>query len=322
MGHPLTRRCWWSGKWVLGGAPAPYNGLMSSAVLAYADQNFLSKCVTNSEWRDQVLRLNQAEKVKLVLSPLHFYELGNASDEVREKIICLLEAVRPRWIHDRWNLQKQELLAVWDVIYNSAEFRYPATVSYYEAFISRGDLQRPSSLREVVADYRSAEGRTTFLEMFIEQEAIAFNTTLSYRAGRFTVRLLHSVDQTHIASQFAKVEGLLYKHDLLRRSAELLEDPLLRTMIDAFLYWGCKRYLKAWRAEEFFAAHLQKTGAKLGANNNVDRQHAIVAMTYCDLFITDDKKLAKRCEELRLNLNRGCARVMNGASFMEMLASA
>ena len=103
---------------------------------------------------------------------------------------------------------------------------------------------------------------------------------------------------------------------------ELLQDPLLRTMIDAFLYWGCKRYLKVWRAEEFFAAHLQKSGAKLGANNNVDRQHAIVAMTYCDLFVTDDKKLAKRCEELRLNLNRDCARVMNGASFIEMLASA
>lgn len=72
---------------------------------AYADQNFLSKCADDATWKAEVVRAARDGRVRLVLSPIHFYEFGNVdTDERRERMLALVEEVDPAWAMERFDM--------------------------------------------------------------------------------------------------------------------------------------------------------------------------------------------------------------------------
>jgi hypothetical protein len=70
-----------------------------------------------------------------------------------------------------------------------------------------------------------------------------------------------------------------------------------------------------------FTVELYQTGAKLSENRFVDRQHATVALPYCDYFITSDTDLIKRCSRVKGTLRFDTAKVLTGDEFIAMLAT-
>ena len=52
----------------------------------------------------------------------------------------------------------------------------------------------------------------------------------------------------------------------------------------------------------------------------LNRQHAIVALPFCDLFVTSDKELKRRCDAIRPKLGFAIAEVQTGEEFIQSLA--
>ncbi|MBB5327491.1 hypothetical protein HDF14_001096 [Edaphobacter lichenicola] len=45
---------------------------------ADVDHNFLLNCMKNAEWRELLIEVHESAAVRIVLSPYHLYEIGNA----------------------------------------------------------------------------------------------------------------------------------------------------------------------------------------------------------------------------------------------------
>ena len=77
--------------------------------------------------------------------------------------------------------------------------------------------------------------------------------------------------------------------------------------------------MKAYKTEVAFTLELYATGATLDTNRQIDRQHAIAALPYCDLFITDDGDLIKRIARVKRELRFDTANVLRGQAFIDTL---
>jgi hypothetical protein len=99
----------------------------------------------------------------------------------------------------------------------------------------------------------------------------------------------------------------------------MLREQPLSIQIQSFVYWKCTEYLKAYKTEVAFTLELYATGATLDTNRQIDLQHAVAALPYCDLFITDDGDLIKRIARVKRELRFETASVLCGQAFIDTL---
>jgi hypothetical protein len=59
----------------------------------------------------------------------------------------------------------------------------------------------------------------------------------------------------------------------------------------------------------------------LNENRQVDRQHACVALAYCDLFVTNDDELLRRSAEVSTGLNFRAAECLRPEALIQRLSS-
>jgi hypothetical protein len=79
--------------------------------------------------------------------------------------------------------------------------------------------------------------------------------------------------------------------------------------------------LKAYQVEEVLTKQMYTTEAKLSVNRAVDRMHAIMALAHCDVFVTDDKDVIRRCEAAWQEIPFKVATIRPGEAFIQSLAS-
>jgi len=195
---------------------------------AYADQNFLSNCTLNDDWRATVIHVRQAGIVALVLSPIHFLEIGRNRDVQRERLVEFVEQAQTYWAFSQADMQKRELAYVWDSFYSGrndafkpfgtlheiagAMHRVPAAVlarytlrDWVKVFAAKPDI--PDHLREIWS--------------VLNQQNIANVTNRrSFRQGNMTQQIFQEMERRHIAVQLESLRSQyddaneLYKHAL------------------------------------------------------------------------------------------------------------
>jgi hypothetical protein len=291
---------------------------------AYADQNFLITCADTPKWREAVMRARDLDIATIVLSPWHFYEFGNANTERMERLLQLAEEIRPAWSLDRADIQLQEFLSVWIKIWGNPcpLFQPICTLAEAAAALHRTHPDRMArfAIRDYVGAFKPEDAANILRTSMEEQGVIAEANLVNYKRDRFNPALLSYIDQQHVAHQLARKEGYIVPIEVDQRANAILDAQPLGTMIEMFVYWGGMTLLKAYQVESVLTNQLYSTEAKLGVNRFVDRQHATMALTYCDVMITDDKDLITRCEAARQKLPFPVAAVKRGQDFIDSIA--
>jgi len=289
-------------------------------MFAYADQNFLSTCADNQVWRDAVIRARDAGSATLVLSPWHFYEVGNAEPERRDKLLKLAEDARPAWTFTMADLQLLEVFSEWNTFWETpTAFQPVATLPEVGA-----------ALHNVHPSYLAKATLKDWVDAFAADGAAGIENTLdfvckshlenqqSFKRGRMTKAVLKRMDQMHIAIQLARSEQNGEVTEAMRRAEEILAQQPSATQVAFFVEFGGMVNLKSYQVESALAEDLWASTAKL-KTRYVDRQHAAVALPYCDRFITDDGDLSKRCEAAKKSLTFPTAQIQRGKEFVESL---
>jgi hypothetical protein len=122
----------------------------------------------------------------------------------------------------------------------------------------------------------------------------------------------------YAAVQFARLHQF-EREKVYALANQLLGEQPLSTQIQYFVYWRCTEFLKAYMTEVALTLELIQGTATLVPNRQIDRQHAIVALPYCDLLITDDEDLSKRIARVRGRLRFTTANVLRGEAFIKTL---
>jgi hypothetical protein len=122
-----------------------------------------------------------------------------------------------------------------------------------------------------------------------------------------------------VAVQLARWENNGKAGEALRRADELMLQQPIAEQIRFFVEFGGMKNLKCYQVESELASNMWASSAKLQRNRYVDRQHAAVALPYCDVFVTDDRDLIKRCDVVRKALPFATAEVQRGEQFIRRL---
>jgi hypothetical protein len=289
----------------------------------YADFNFLINCAKEPRWRKAVVEAHQAGKITIVLSAWHFYEYGNASGHPEtEDLIQFAEELQPQWILERGDLQHQEFIAHWNCIWDSAPlvFNPVCTLAQAGAILNRVSVERMSryTVREYVQSFSAPGALNEIRAELKNQTGVAkFNLDRYENDNRFNA-VLSLTELMYVAVQMARLYEIERDKVYALANLMLCKQPL-STQIQCFVYWGCTEYLKAYKTEGAFTLELYSTGATLDTNRQIDRQHAIAALPYCDLFITDDGDLIKRIARVKPTLQFDTATVLRGQEFIGTL---
>ncbi len=291
---------------------------------AYADQNFLIACAGNAEWRRVVTRARNENVATLVLSPFHFYEFGNVNTtEHREQLLALTDDVRPAWLLDRADIQLREFLKTWMEIWTGyfPPFRAIGTLADSAAALHRVHPSRIVGLtiRDYVKAFTPDQMEGILLDSIKENCLAATLNREHFKAGHFNASIWQSIEKQYVAENLALGKGLIEPAQVRDKAREILNEQPITTMIDCFVYWGCMNLLKTYQVESALSKHFYPGSAKLNTNRFVDNQHAIVALAHCDILVTDDKELRKKCERIRSDVKFGLARVLAGGEFIKLL---
>jgi hypothetical protein len=293
---------------------------------AYADQNFLSNCADNREWRDAVIGAKNQGTATLVLSPWHFYELGNARAELRDGLLQLVEDARPSWTFTHADMQKRECLSVWNDFWGDGGVAFQPICTLREVAAALHNVLPEQLMRLNLRDWVAAfaagpDALVEFRDSLTEQTKASASNQQDYQRGRMTKRLLEEVDKRHVAVQLSRA-----KYDRPKASREVYADSEalrrtqpLGTMIDMFVYWQGTANLKTYQTESALTENIWDSDAKLPPNRLIDRLHATVALPHCHRFVTDDRDLAKRCEAAKKALKFPTAEVQKGEAFIRSL---
>jgi hypothetical protein len=295
---------------------------------AYADQNFLSNCIGSPAWRTAVIEARNRESVSLVLSPLHFLEIGKAGTHHREDLIRFAEESKPAWAFNMADVEKWELKVVWDWFWNlgdSKRFQVIATLHDVGAAMHNvhPSQVKKFSLRDWVNSFAwdgtGDNPSQIVIDSLKEQGEIALANQEHFRKGRLNNRVNTEIERRHVAIQLSRLQRDKDKEDVYSRAFQFLRTQPLATQIDVFIYWNGLSHLKCYQFEAALTQQSWEGAAKLGPSRVVDRQHACVALPYCDRFVTDDKDLTKRCKAAQAQVSFATARVENGQSFIDSL---
>lgn len=294
---------------------------------AYTDHNFLINCVQKPEWRDVVVRAHASQRASLVLSPWHFYECGNAREHGdAEELLQFAEELQPKWTMERADLLAFEFWVIWNQLWESSTEVISAIGTFTEisAVLAKVDEARVVgiTIRDFV-DAFSAENALDELRAAIDfQAGIAASNLEAYATGRLTKSTDELMELKHVALQRARLEvgGSNPERTFARADAILREEPIA-TQLECFIYWRFGRQLRCHQTEAALTLDKWENGGALSVNDFVDRQHATVALPYCDLFITDDTRLVKRCNRVKARLTFPTAAVLTGEEFIAKLQS-
>jgi len=297
-------------------------------VYAYADQNFLSTCAEKPSWREVVVRARTSEKASLVLSPLHFLEIGKAKREVRESILELVEVACPSWTFTPADAQLRQCTTLWDAFRGLQVPPFASIVTMHEAAAAMHRVHPSKVAKHPLSDWVTqfstdsgvADPLSEINETMSEQRHVSASNRQDYREGRLTPSRMRNIDRNHVAVQLARRSVGDIEHKLLYAAATtILQDRRLLGLIDSFLDTHGSNKLTCYRVEAEFTTEIWEGNATLSPGRLVDRQHACVGMPFCDVFVTDDKDLTKRCEYAKRNIKFNIAAIQQGESFLQSL---
>jgi hypothetical protein len=290
----------------------------------YADQNFLIRCRDTSDGKDLIIPAHKSGKATLVLSPMHFYEIGTVRQDLCDSTIQFVDDAQPSWILERFDLLLHEFLSEWTRFWKKKPFNFSPI----------GDLAHAASAihrkpRELFAGLTSRD----FIEPFRDQTALqemrdTFKMNLhahaenssKYVAGVITSEMLRQVEKRYVATQLARVseKGPLQK-ELHERANYLLKSEPSFSEISIFVENGAVDRLKAHKVEVLMTSDRWQGEAVMKENRQIDREHAIVALAYCDVFVTGDSELRKYCEQVKVNSRFTLAKIVSIDEWIETL---
>jgi hypothetical protein len=297
------------------------------SMLAYADHNFLIYCIKNPAWRETVVNAHRTGEVSLVLSPWHFYEYGNARGHGEtEALLQFAEELLPLWTLERADLQLFEFWVVWHQLWESADDPVSpiGTLAEIACVLSKVHPAQAGriTIRDFVKAFSTDDALNQIHAAISEQSKIMVSNREAYIEGRFNKSPKDQMALKHLAVLRARweVKGAAPSR-VYQRADEILREQPISTQLQCFVDWGFVRDLKCYETEGAFTEQLYRSGGLLGVNRFVDRQHASIALPYCDRFVTDDRDLRKRCEAARKTLKFPTAEVQKGEAFIESLIS-
>jgi hypothetical protein len=296
-------------------------------VNVYADHNFLIYCIKDPAWRTAVERAHASGKASLVLSPWHFYEYGNARAHAdTEDLIQFAEALQPKWTMERADLLTFEFWVIWQEVWNgSKDVVDPiGTLAEISAILTKVDSTRTAKLmiRDFIDAFSAADALKEIRAAMKSQESVTASNQRAFVQGRFTKSVRDRMELVHLAVQQARLEvGGSIPESAWARADEILKEQPILTQLECMVFWGFSTLLKCHQVETAFTVQLYQVGAKLSENRFVDRQHATIALPYCDYFVTNDEELTKRCNRVKTMLPFPTAQVLTGDAFVAMLGT-
>jgi hypothetical protein len=132
--------------------------------------------------------------------------------------------------------------------------------------------------------------------------------------------MLLDVERRFVATQLARVkEKGPFLQELHDRANELLVSEPSFSRISIFVENGAAKRLRAHGVELAFTSDRWSGSAKLNDHRQADRDHAMVALAYCDVFVTGDSELRKYCEQIRSSSAFVLAKVVDCEEWIEHL---
>jgi hypothetical protein len=296
-------------------------------MLAYADHNFLINCAKRPDWQEAVIHARDLGQVTIVLSPWSIYEIASAATaEMREELIQIVDEFRPAWILARADVQLREGIHAWQTFsgLKVEEFKPIGTLAEASGHLLRRNPERLTgfTLRDHVNQFLEPDGEPVMLPALQQQQAISAANRVCYLKGMYTKRRQFEAKQRHVAQMLARIEEKGPSNsELDTRINELLTNPPMARMIRFFVKFGGMEQMKAVKIESMLTTRHWQTPAVLNANRQIDRQHAVEALAYCDYLVTSDGELIKRCQAIRGQLAFLVATVQTGEDFIRSLAA-
>ena len=290
----------------------------------YLDQNVLIYLANNPEWLDVSIAASRDERIRFVLSPWHFYEVGKIQEQRRQELIAVVEALGSAWILDRSDLQLVEFLNSWRGFWNGYRRPLNAIGSLAEvgAFLFRISPERAAgiSFEHFTRTFALPGGTDLLKSVFADQKRIAAVNQQSFQTGRYTKAVNRGVQEMYVARLLAREQETGPSlAELNKRTTAILANGLCHAKISFFIEFGGMDDLRAWEVEARLTALHMAGRAMLNENRQVDRQHACVALGYCDLFVTNDDELIDRATEVSTGLSFQPAECVRPETLIERL---
>ena len=297
-------------------------------MLVYADQNFLIDCANNPDWRRMVIRAREEYRATVVLSPWSIYEIGSIAAERMNELIKIADEFRPAWILERADLEFREGIHAWQRFwgYPAIEFKPVGTLAEVSSHILRCN---PRQLVDfTIRDYANLwQGPKRNIELQAALKKIQYASDANrilYGENKLTGTTQVELSMRYMArllAQLARLNEITSSNsDIHRQTNEILADQRISTFLRFFVDFGGMEEMKAYKVESLLTFQNWQTNAILNDNRQIDRQHAVAALPYCDGFVTSDKELIRKCEAIRPRLNFPIATVQTGVDFIGFLA--
>jgi hypothetical protein len=289
------------------------------------DQNFLIYCTKNPTWQRKIKEAHNSAAITVVLSPWHFYECGNgAAHSDADELLNFTEKLEPEWIIERADLQLFEFWVVWNQVWNSSKdiVEPIGTFSEIAAIVSKVDERhlRDAKMRDYVSAFSQNDALAEVKKTLENHRSVSDTIRNEYLRRRSDKPTWQEMELRHLAVQLARLELKAKGTDRVWcRADRLVHERPIRTQMEFFISSGFTRELKCHATEAAFTEELFVSGGGLDASRFVDRQHASVALPYCDRFITDDGELSRRCARITGWLPFQSATVMSGEDFLRTL---
>ena len=289
----------------------------------YADQNFLILCANDKALHQQALDFSRASCGRFVLSPWHFYEIGKSSAQQAREIIAVAETLDPLWILERSDLQVAEFREHWCAFYGFPRpvFEPIGSLAHVAEHLVRkpAELLTHLTLSQFVSGMQ-IWGRGTIGRVLETQQSIALENQASYRDGKFDRKFEENVSLAYSRLMLARMQETGPNVDELdRRLSDLKNDSFTQSLIFYFHQQRQAEKLRARTVESLLTDDHHQGRAKLSARRQIDRQHAVAALSYCDIFVTNDIELTKLCNLVRMRAPFKTAEVRTLAELLRNL---
>ena len=174
--------------------------------------------------------------------------------------------------------------------------------------------------RDFIQPFRDQSSLKEFRETFEQAIVASSHNRSKQREGRITPEFLQQVEKRYVATQLARVDerGPLQK-ELHGRANRLLQSERSFQEISIFVENGGTDRLKAHMVEVLMTNDRWQGEAIMKENRQIDREHAIVALSYCDKFVTGDSELSKYSEQVRASSRFALAQVVSIDEWVETL---
>jgi len=255
---------------------------------------------------------------------MHFYEIGTVREDLCESTIQFVEDAQPRWILERFDLLLHEFLSEWNRFWRKQPFDFSpiGDLAHAASAIHRKAPELFAGLtpRDFIQPFRDYSSLQEIRETFSQNLLAHDHNRSRQRAGEITPELLRQVEKRYVATQLARIgeKGPLQK-EIHERANRLLESDRSFSEISIFVESGATGRLKAHGVEVIMTSDRWHGEAIMEENRQIDREHAIVALAYCDVFVTGDSELRKYCDQVKANSKFTLAQVASIDEWIETL---